>query len=218
MSEGADLDQIRRLYRSRGFAERIGFGQRPAVLVIDLIRGFTDPQSPLGADFAELLRHTSRLIQSARAAGAPIFFTTVEYESEEAQEGGYFVRKIPALKVLVRGTCWTELDPRLDCSTEDFYITKKFASAFFGTPLHSHLIALGIDTVILAGATTSGCIRATAVDGIQLGFRVIVPEECVGDRAELPHWANLFDIDSKYGDVVPLEDVLHYLQELKRAR
>jgi nicotinamidase-related amidase len=218
MPQPLELDQVYKLYRNRGFAERIGFGQRPAVIVIDLIRGFTDPTSPLGSDFSELLRHTSQLLQHAREAGVPIVFTTVEYESEQAREGGFFVKKIPALKTLVHGTCWTELDPRLERTAEDFLIAKKFASAFFGTPLHSHLTSMGIDTLILAGATTSGCVRATAVDGIQLGYRVIVPEECVGDRAELPHWVSLLDIDSKYGDVVPLADVVHHLRHRRASR
>ncbi len=119
--------------------------------------------------------------------------------------------KVPNLRSLVSGTRWVELDPRLQRQPGEIVIRKKYASAFFGTGLQSMLTAAGNDTVIITGCTTSGCVRATAVDAMQFGFHAIVPPEAVGDRAQAPHEANLFDIDSKYGDVVPLPVLLDYL-------
>jgi nicotinamidase-related amidase len=137
----------------------------------------------------------------------PIIFTRVQY-SESANEGGLFVRKIPALRQLVTGSVASELVTELLPKPNETVLVKQYASAFFGTSLASMLTAQGVDTIILAGCSTSGCVRATAVDGMQHGFRVIVPRECVADRGPEPHEANLFDIDAKYGDVEPLAAVL----------
>jgi maleamate amidohydrolase len=131
--------------------------------------------------------------------------------SESAAEGGLFVRKIPSLCRLVPGAVAAEMVSELAPLPSEVVLVKQYASAFFGTPLASMLTSLGVDTLLLAGCSTSGCIRATAVDGMQHGFRVIVPKECVGDRAPEPHEANLFDIDSKYGDVESLATVLEKL-------
>lgn len=209
-----DLEGARVAYKERGMGQRLGFGQRPAVVIIDLIKGFTDPESPLGSNLSAVLESTVKLLNAAREVSVPVVFTTVIYEKEDAADGGVFVQKVPALKVLTRGSPWTELDPALQRAPGELTVEKRFASAFFGTSLTSFLVTRQVDTLILAGATTSGCVRATAVDGVQYGFRVLVPQECVGDRADPPHQVNLFDIDSKYGDVVRLEDVLAYLHGL----
>lgn len=150
------------------------------------------------------------MLEAARRAQVPIFFTTVAYDAE-CHEAGVFIRKVPSLKYLVRGTRWVELDPRLGRRQTESLIEKQFASAFFGSSLASQLTTLGVDTVIVAGVTTSGCVRASVVDSLQHGFRTIVARECVGDRAPGPHQANLLDIDGKYGDVVGVDEVLAYL-------
>jgi len=195
------------LYRSRGLGSRVGFGSRPAVVVVDYIVGFTDPKSPLAGDFARELRATRSLLDAMRRRGFPVFFTTTAYD-QAMTEAGVFVRKVPSLAVLQRGSRWVEVDASLRRRRNEVVIEKQYASAFFGTPLASTLHAQGVDTLLVAGCTTSGCVRATAVDGLQHGLRVIVPRQCVGDRAQNPHEANLIDIDGKYGDVMDLKDVL----------
>jgi maleamate amidohydrolase len=193
------------------FGSRIGWGRRPALLIVDFMRGYTAPGEPFYAPaVADAVAKTEPLLRAARARGIPVIFTRVLY-SESAAEGGLFVRKIPALCKLVPGALAAEMVPELAPLPNEVVLVKQYASAFFGTPLASMLTALGVDTLVLAGCSTSGCIRATAVDGMQHGFRVIVPRECVGDRAPEPHEANLFDIDSKYGDVESLATVLEKL-------
>ena len=151
------------------------------------------------------------MLEQARKAGVPVIYTKVLY-NKNGLDGGIFVQKVPVLLTMVDGEPLAEIVSELTPEDDDVIIVKQYASAFFGTSLAAMLTSLQVDTVILTGCSTSGCIRATAVDGMQYGFRVIVPEECVGDRHQAPHDANLFDINSKYGDVVSREDVLNYLQ------
>lgn len=197
-------------YRSRGFAQRVGFGVRPALLIVDFIKGFTDLRSPLAAKLDKEIAATKKLLQAARKRKLPIAFTTVEYDAG-FRDAGVFIKKIPSLAVLRKGAPWVEVDDRLKPRANEHVLVKKYASAFFGTALASTLTAAGVDTLIITGCTTSGCVRASAVDGCQYGFRTIVVEEAVGDRAEAPHLANLFDINAKYGDVVTLAETLAYL-------
>lgn len=204
------IESILAEYREKGLAAEVGFGDAPAVVVVDMIRGFTDPSSPLGSDLDAEVAATRRLLDAARDSGAPVFFTTTAY-GPDCRDAGYFVRKVPSLRTLQIGSEAVALDPRLGRREDETVVEKKYASAFFGTALASSLRALGVDTVILAGCTTSGCIRASAVDAIQHGFRPIVPRQCVGDRASEPHRANLLDIHGKYGDVVELDEVLEHL-------
>ncbi len=201
------------LYRSRGLGSRVGFGSRPAVVVVDYIVGFTDPASPLAGNFADELRATRSLLNAMRRRGFPVLFTTTAYD-KAMTEAGVFVRKVPSLAVLQRGSRWVAIDPSLKRRNGEVVIEKQYASAFFGTPLASTLHAQGVDTLIVTGCTTSGCVRATVVDGLQHGLRVIVPRECVGDRAQGPHEANLIDIDGKYGDVMELSEVLALVAQL----
>ena len=201
-------------YVKKGFASRVGFGLRPAVLVIDLIRGFTDEQCPLASDLTAQLDATTQLLTAAREHDVPVLFTTVSYDPE-LQEAGLWIRKIPSTSFLVEGSPWVELDERLDRRPGESLVVKKYASAFFGTDLVARLVSRGIDTLLLVGCTTSGCVRASAVDACSLGFHTIVVQEAVGDRAELPHLASLFDIDAKYGDVVQLEEALDYLRQIQ---
>lgn len=208
------IDEILAEYREKGLAGEVGFGRRPAVVVVDLILGFTDASSPLGSDLEAVVEATRRLLKAARARGVPAFFTTTAY-GPDARDAGHFLKKVPSLAILRHGSRWVELDPRLERRDDETVVLKHYASAFFGTALASTLHASGVDTVLIAGATTSGCVRATAVDAVQHGFRPIVPRPCVGDRAAEPHRSNLLDIHGKYGDVVELEEVLGYLDGLR---
>lgn len=196
------------------FDGRIGFGARPAVLVVDFIRAYTTPGSPLYApDVVTAVRETVDLLALARSKNVPVIYTQVLY-NKNYRDGGIFVQKVPVLKTLVPGEPLAQIVPELPPAEADTIIIKQYASAFFGTVLAAALTALGVDTVILIGCSTSGCVRASAVDGMQYGFRVIVPRECVADRHPGPHEANLFDINAKYGDVLSKQDVLDYLQRL----
>lgn len=205
------MKSIDAVYSRAGFGGRTVRGRRPAVVVVDLSRGFTDAAWPTGSDLSAVVESTAGLIETARQAGAPVVFTTIAFDDADVMGGCAWLRKAPGLGVLRAGTELVEIDPRLPRRPDDPVIVKKGASAFFATTLASVLTSLGVDTVVICGATTSGCIRATAVDAVQSGFAVLVVRECVGDRAEGPHEANLFDIDAKYGDVVTLTDATSYI-------
>jgi maleamate amidohydrolase len=211
-----DYAEVRGDYLRRGFASRTGWGARPAVLVVDLTSGFTDPTTPLGADLSDVIAATNQILVIARPAAIPVIFTSIAY-GDPVVEGGHWVRKIPALQILKQGSPLVEVDSRLGRQSSEPVIIKHFASAFAGTSLQGMLQMLRVDTLVLCGTSTSGCIRATAVDAVQSGFRCVVPEEAVGDRARLPHEANLFDIDSKYGDVVSLAAAIETIASLARA-
>lgn len=199
------------------FDGRLGFGRSPALLIIDFIAAYTQPESPLYApDAIAAVRQTAALYGVAKRVGIPVIFTRVVF-NQLGTDGGLFVRKIPALRRLVEGAPLGAFLPELQPADDDVVVTKQYASAFFGTSLASTLVAGGIDTLILTGVSTSGCIRATAVDALQHGFKAIVPRECVADRHAGPHTANLFDIDAKYGDVLALEAVISALKPVTWA-
>lgn len=193
------------------FDGRLGFGAQPALIVIDFMRAYTEPGSPFFAEgVVAAVAATGPLLDAARSAGVPVIHTRVAFHPSGA-DGGIFLQKIPALRRLVPGEPLGEFDPGVAPLPDELVIVKNYASAFFGTSLGATLTAAGIDTLILAGCSTSGCIRATAIDGLQHGFRVIVPRECVGDRHQAPHDANLFDINAKYGDVMDRAEVIAHL-------
>jgi maleamate amidohydrolase len=194
-------------YREAGFTGAFERGARPAIVVVDLCRGFTDPASPLGAEMDEVLERTHRMVAAARAGRVPIFFTTIVHAP-----GSAWVRKVPSLAGLAPGSPWIEIDPRLHRQESEPVLAKTGASAFFGTPLHSLLVARGVDGVYVAGATTSGCVRATVVDAVQHGFATFVVTDCVADRARAPHEANLFDMTTKYADPVTADEVVAHVQ------
>jgi nicotinamidase-related amidase len=207
----------RLVYQRSGLGHRIGYGRHPALLVIDMQLGFTAPErSPLAGNLDNQIAAINRLLPIARGCGIPIIFTVVGYDPNIAGDGGLWAEKAPTLSELKLGSELVELDQRLRRAPEDLLLVKKYASAFLGTPLVSILVSRGVDTVVVTGCTTSGCVRATVVDAISYGFRPIIPAEAVGDRAQEPHDANLFDMDSKYGDVVSLADALAYIGESKR--
>ena len=207
-------DETREIYERARLGQSVTLGERPAVLVVDFSRGFTDPESTMGSDLTREVEATNRLLSAARERGIPIIFTTIGFE-ENLKDGSLWLEKAPGLAELQVGGKWVEIDPRLERREEEIVILKKGASAFFGTNLPSILVSQGVDTVVMCGATTSGCIRATAIDLLQYGYPTLVPRECVGDRAQGPHDANLVDIQAKYADVVPLEDALSYLESVK---
>ncbi len=207
-------DETREIYERARLGQGVTLGSRPAVLVVDFSRGFTDPESTLGSDLTAEVEATGRLLAAARERGTPVIFTTIGFEAN-LKDGSLWLQKIPSLAELQLGGKWVEIDPRLGRREEETVILKKGASAFFGTNLPSILVSQGVDTVILCGATTSGCIRATAIDLLQYGYPTLVPRECVGDRARGPHEANLVDIQAKYADVVSVEDAISYLEQVE---
>ncbi len=200
-------------YERKGFSARSGYGTRPALLIVDFIQGFTDPGTGLGGDYGAELAVTAKLLGEFRSRALPVFFTTVAYEPH-LRDAGQFVAKVPALSILIRGSDWVKVDDRIRPRPSEPVVSKKYASAFFDTRLDMEFRGLGVDTVVMAGCTTSGCIRASAVDAMQHGFRTVVVRDAVGDRAQTPHEVNLFDIDAKYGDVVSSGEVLGYLRGL----
>jgi nicotinamidase-related amidase len=202
----------RQLFAQRGFGIRLGFGERPALLVVDFIKAFTDPKMPLGASLNAELMETNRLLEAAHAARIPVYFTVEQFDEPDLGDAGIAGLKQKGIASLRAGTPAVEIDERLRRAPDDAVLVKKFASAFFSTDLASRLQFRRIDTLIIAGCTTSGCVRATVVDACQYGFRAIVAEEAVGDRSKAAHEQSLFDIDAKYGDVRKIGEILAYLQ------
>jgi maleamate amidohydrolase len=203
-------------FNARGFGQAIGFGRSPAVLVIDMIRAFTDPAMMLGADLTAEIAATQALLAAARQGGWPVMFSTVSYDDVDFKDAGIWALKQKGVMTLRAGTPAVELDPRLHRESGDSWLVKKYASCFFGTDLSSRLVSRGIDTLLLAGCTTSGCVRATAVDACQSGLRPMVVRECVGDRSRQAHEQSLFDLQAKYADVVSLHDACRYLESTPR--
>ena len=201
-----------------GFGGRGGFGRRPALVVIDMTLGFTDSESPLACDLEGPVSEIQKLLEAARRVQMPVVFTTVAYRESDKLTAAAFIDKVPALLTLEAGTHWAEIDPRIAPRETEPVLKKLFASGFFGTGLSSLLTAAGVDTLIITGASTSGCVRATAVDALQYGFRPVVPREAVGDRNPDAHEANLYDVDAKYGDVISTEETLEYLEAVAAKR
>jgi maleamate amidohydrolase len=191
---------------------RLAFGASPVVVAVDLMRGFLDPACPLGTPSKLLIDNINLLLDTAHATGVRVIFTVIEYQAGLA-DAGLWAEKVPGLRHLVAGTGWTELDPRVRRMPQDIVITKKAASAVFVTQLGALLRRFRADTVVLCGVTTSGCVRATAVDLLQLGYPAMIPRQCVGDRDERPHNASLFDLQTKYAEVVDLSTAGSYLKD-----
>ena len=211
----AQTEDKNAIYEHAQLGHTLGFGKKPALIVVDFQLGFTVPeQSPLAGNLDAEVAATNELITAARKKDIPVIFTVVGYDPHRQDDAGLWPEKAPSLRMLTIGSDLVKLDPRLNQEPGDLVITKKYASGFFGTYLASTLTMQSVDTAIVTGCTTSGCVRATVMDALANGFRPIVPIECVGDRAQEPHQANLFDIGAKYGDVMPLQEVLAYLEQL----
>lgn len=195
------------------FDGHLPFGTKPALLIVDFVMAYLDPASPLYAGVEAALASNERLLAAARKAGIPVLFTNVEYAPGGA-DGGVFYRKVPALKAFERGSPLGAFPPSLAPQGDELVVTKQYASAFFGTTLASTLTALGVDTVLITGLSTSGCVRATALDACQHGFLPFVVREACGDRHQAPHEANLFDLQAKYAEVISEADALARLAAL----
>jgi maleamate amidohydrolase len=198
---------------------RLGFGRKTALIVIDLLQGYTLKGAPLFAPgVVKAVKEMPELLKLARQKKMPVIHTRVFYNPSDFIDGGVWIRKAPVLKSLVPGNKYAQFCKGVEPGKGELVIVKNYASAFFGTSLAATLTAAGIDTLMITGCTTSGCIRASAVDAVQNGFRPIVVRECVGDRHDGPHEANLFDINAKYGDVIGKAEALKYIRSLKSGK
>ncbi|MEP5763641.1 MAG: isochorismatase family protein [Halieaceae bacterium] len=184
---------------------KVDLGQRPALLLVDMINGFTDPECPLGSECPSVVAANATLLELFRSRQLPVFFTTVVYHN--AQQASVFRHRIAALNLLEPGSHWVQVDPALAPLPGEPVIEKQWASGFFATDLDQQLRAAGVDSLVVTGLTTSGCVRATVVDGLQYNYPVVVPREAVGDRNADAHEANLFDMNAKYADVVALAEL-----------
>jgi maleamate amidohydrolase len=201
-------------YRSGGLAGRLTPGAFPVLVVVDLQRGFTDPDCGPGFDLDDVVAATRRLLDAARAAGVPVVFTTIAFPTGADTT---WLRKMPVLAELLAGSDREPIDPRLNPRADETVLVKQNASAFANTDLPAVLARLGADSLVVCGATTSGCVRATVVDACAADFPTFVVRECVGDREQGPHDAALLDLDAKYADVIGLDDALRLLAAVAAA-
>lgn len=204
------------VYDQAGFGRPVPRGQRPAILVVDFSYGFSDTRYPTAADMSGPIAATRTLTDAARAAGFPVIYTTIAFHQGELDKLPW-LKKATGMAALLEGSRLVQIDARTGIRPEDAVVVKKGASAFFGTALAGLLAGAGVDTLVVTGATTSGCVRASVVDAVQSGFNVLVPADCCADRAEAPHHANLYDIGQKYGDVTDSADILAWLRGLAPA-
>ncbi len=189
--------------------QRIELGERPALILVDMIKGFTDPACPLGADCPDVLSANKELLDAFRAGNLSVFFTTVIYR--HPGQAKIFRKRLPVLNVLAPGSEWVEVDDALEPLPGEAVIEKCWASAFFATDLAQRLKQAAADSLVVTGLSTSGCVRATVLDGLQYDYPVWVPEEAVGDRNQDAHRANLFDMHAKYAEVVKKSEVVKLL-------
>ena len=215
MTSGKDDEEF---FRQRGFGLKIGFGERPALIVIDMLKGFTDPDMLLGSNLAPQIEAQKPLLAVAHERNMPVIFSTVMYHEADIRDAGIWGLKQRGALTLTANSEAMKVDPRLDRRQSDSLLVKRYASCFFGTDLVPRLTSRRVDTLIITGCTTSGCVRATAVDAVQNGFRPMVVREAVGDRSVAAHEQSLFDLDAKYADVVSLDETLHYLKTVGHNR
>ena len=206
-------DRLRADYAAAGFGRRLDPGRRPALLLVDLVRAYFTPGSELYLGDDACLASAARLLAVARRCGVPVVHTRVRY-AEGGADGGVFFRKVGALARLVGDSPDGQLMPQVAPRPGEPVVVKQYASAFFGTSLASTLTSLGVDTTVIAGVSTSGCVRATAVDACQHGFVPLVVRDAVGDRDPGPHEANLFDLQAKYAEVVDEATATRYLESV----
>jgi len=198
-------------YQAAGFGRAVPRGVRPAIIVVDFSYGFTDLRYPTASDAALQMAKTRALCDRLRAKGHPVIFSTIAYHQGEIDLLPW-LKKASGMAALIEGTRLVEIDAATGIQPGDPVITKKGASSFFGSPLAALLTGAGVDTLIVTGATTSGCVRATVVDAVQSGFNVLVPADACADRAKAPHDANLYDMGQKYADVTDTRDILAWLE------
>lgn len=204
-----DMDDLSRSYAG-AFDGALLPGKHPALLMVDVVRAYLDPQSPLYAAAEAALASNVRLAAAARKVGVPIIFTNVEYQAG-GLDGGHFFRKVPALKAFLKGSPLGLFPAELEPLEGELVVTKQYASAFFGTSLASSLASMGVDTLLITGFSTSGCVRASTLDALQHGFIPIVVRDACADRHPAPHEANLFDLQAKYAEVIDEQAALGLL-------
>ncbi|HVV92958.1 MAG TPA: isochorismatase family protein [Hyphomicrobiales bacterium] len=195
------------IYKRQGFAQTVGIGSRPALVIVDFVVGFTDPAHFGGGNILPAIDRTAELLTFARAAGWPVAHTRVVY-ADDGSDAGVFARKAPGLLKLTETSPLSQIVPALTPRAGELVVRKQQASAFFGTGLAGWLIGRGVDTLAVAGCTTSGCVRATVIDSVAYNLRTVIPTDCVGDRALAPHEANLFDMGQKYADLMPAAELM----------
>jgi len=190
----------------------LALGQRPALIVVDVVKGFTDPACPLGSESDSVVAANCTLMEAFHARDLLVVLSTVIYRN--AEQATVFRNRLPDLNLLVPDSPWVEFDSRLPTIDSDVKLEKRHASCFHGTTLEETLKSHSVDSIVVTGLTTSGCVRATAVDGLQNNYRVVVPREATGDRNPDAHLANLFDLNAKYADVLSIEETMSLLRTL----
>jgi len=199
------------VYAKQQFGQKTGFGRLPALLVVDFVNGFTDPEILGGGNILDAVEATKPLLAFFRAAKLPVVFTRIVY-ADDGADAGVWCQKVPRLRDLTEKAHASQVVDALAPVEGELVIRKTQASAFFGTHLSAHFVGKGVDTIVLAGCTTSGCIRASAIDAMSMNYRVTVAKDCVGDRALGPHEANLFDMGQKYADLLTGSEVVAALK------
>ncbi len=200
-------------YSAAGFGHAVPRGRRPGIIVVDFSYGFTDLQYPTASDAREQMARTKAICDALRARGFPVIFSTIAYHPGDVNKLPW-LKKATGMAALIEGSRLVQIDAATGIQPDDAIVTKKGASSFFGSTLAALLTGAGVDTLIVAGATTSGCVRATVVDAVQSGFNVLVPRDCCADRAQAPHDANLYDMQQKYADVTDADDILNWIVNL----
>ncbi len=200
------------IYQKQGFGNSSGIGQRPGLLIIDFVNGFANPDQFGGGNIGEAIENTRGLLAEARALGLPIAFTRVVY-ADDGSDAGVFTLKAPALTQLTEKAFGSQIVDQLKPREGEYIVRKTQPSAFFGTNLTAWFVSKGVDTVVITGCTTSGCVRASVIDSMSYNFRTVVASDCVGDRALGPHEANLFDMEQKYADLMNSSEIIAILYE-----
>ena len=200
------------IYQKQGFGNSSGIGQRPGLLIIDFVNGFANPDQFGGGNIGEAIENTRGLLAEARALGLPIAFTRVVY-ADDGSDAGVFTLKAPSLTQLTEDAFGSQIVDELKPRDGEYIVRKTQPSAFFGTNLTAWYISKGVDTVIMTGCTTSGCVRASVIDSMSYNFRTVVASDCVGDRTLGPHEANLFDMEQKYADLMNSSEIIEVLYE-----
>ena len=198
--------------KSRGFGNSSGIGKRPGLLIVDFVTSFANPDQFGGGNIGEAIENTQGLLAEARALRLPIAYTRVVY-ADDGSDAGVFTRKAPALTQPTEGAFGSQIVAQLEPRDGEYIVRKTQPSAFFGTNLTAWFVSRGVDTVIVTGCTTSGCIRASVIDSMSYNFRTVVAVDCVGDRALGPHEANLFDMEQKYADLMTSSEIIEVLHE-----
>lgn len=210
-------NEIKHAYEKWGQFGKVGFGLKPCIIVRDLIRCFTDPTSKAGYDMDEVIEQTKRLLEFAAEMNIPLVFSSTIYDQNN-KISNLWAQKIETNLLLKPGSVWIEIDPRLKHFTFDKVIYSPYISPFFKSDLSDWLNGQGIDTVIIVGNSTSGCVKVTAIDALQNGFHTLIPKEAVGDRSNTEHQTALLQLNVKYADVISVDEVIEYLKKTAAAR